>query len=129
MFQSLTQSLISWMLVAATFVGGVVPSAKANHRCDTKACCCSPSMDVEQSCCSETSHQLRCPCSVEKEFPVAPDENRTSQERGVSRLAATQVVTYGVCMQQMQSGAAVDTPQLSFLPILHQQEILCSWLI
>ena len=129
MFQTLIQSLISWMLVAATLLRGVVPSAQASHRCSTEACCCSPSMDAEQSCCSETSHQLRCRCSVEQELPVTPDENRSSQEREVSRLAATQVVTYVVCTQQLQSGTAFDTPQFSFQPTLHQQEILCSWLI
>ncbi|WP_145441719.1 hypothetical protein [Gimesia chilikensis] len=129
MFQSLTQSLISWMLVAATLLGGVVPSAQANQRCEAEACCCSPSMDAEQSCCSETSPQLRCRCSAEKEFPIAPDENRTSQEREISRLAATQVVTYVDCMQQLQSGTAFDAPQFSFQPTLHQQEVLCSWLI
>lgn len=117
------------MLVAATLLGGVVPSAQAGHGCDAETCCCSPSLEAEQSCCSETSEQLRCRCSVEKELPVTPDENRTSQEREVSRFAATQVVTYDVCMQQMHSGAVSDTPQLSFQPILRQQEILCSWLI
>ncbi|QDT20278.1 hypothetical protein [Gimesia chilikensis] len=86
-------------------------------------------MDVEQGCCSATSHQLRCRCSVEQKLPVIPDENRSSQEREVSRLAANQVITYVVCTQQLQSGTAFDTPQFSFQPTLHQQEILCSWLI
>jgi heme A synthase len=129
MFQFLTQSLICWMLVAATLFGGVVSSAQAGHGCDVEICCCSPSLDAEQSCCSETSAQLQCQCSVEKELPVTPDNHRPSQEREVSRLAATLVVTYDVCMQHMHSGTASDTPRLSFQPILRQQEILCSWLI
>ncbi|QGQ24838.1 hypothetical protein F1728_20045 [Gimesia benthica] len=73
--------------------------------------------------------QLRCRCSVEKELPATPDNQRPSQERVVSRLAATQVVTYDACMQPMHSGTALDTPQFAFQPILRQQEILCSWLI
>ncbi|HBL42790.1 MAG TPA: hypothetical protein DDZ90_05290 [Planctomycetaceae bacterium] len=117
------------MLMAATLLGGMISSAQAGSYCGTEACCCSPSIEAEHSCCSQTSHQLQCRSSVEKELPVAPEENRSSQERESSRRAATAVVMLAVCTKQSQADATFDTPQFSFQPLLRQQVILCRWLI
>ena len=129
MFPFSIHSLTSCVLVAATLFGGIVPLAQAGSHCGTEACCCLPLIEAEYSCCSQSSHQLQCRCSVEKELPAAPDENRSSHERESSRRAAALVVTFAVCMKQLQADATFDALQFSFRPIPRQQEILCRWLI
>jgi hypothetical protein len=45
-----------------------------------------------------------------------------------SRFSTTQLITQVACTQHSQVRTVIKTSQTSFLPILHQQEVLCSWL-
>lgn len=129
MFQFLTNSLISLVLIVAVTLSGVVPVIGAGNQCGSEQCCRTRSDEAVQSCCSTPTHPHICQCSVKNKRPPTPVENRTSDKRDLSRRADCVAVASVVCVRESQTHSPRDATLFSFQPIPRQQAVLCCWLI
>ena len=135
MFHSVKPPVISFVLVVATILAGVVPVAGAcemsSVQCGVKQCrraCCTKTIEPADLCCSTFSQLQACRCSVENQRPATPQERRTSDERDASRRAGGTLAVIFVGDDEILTLPIKDGPLFSSLPATRRQAILCLWL-